>query len=106
MSSSLTLRASPASIRAGLTPRRARPLAARRAQPVTAALKPQEDLQAVVLGGGIAGLLTAHVLSARFDRVILVDKDCLQGGRVEHETFKEVSFGGQNLLGFARLEVW
>ena len=33
--------------------------------------------QAVVLGGGFAGLLTARVLSDQFDQVTLVERDPL-----------------------------
>ena len=47
---------------------------------------------AVVVGGGISGLLTAHVLSQRLDRVVLVDKDDIRGSSVAYETFPEVYF--------------
>lgn len=46
---------------------------------------------AIVIGGGIAGLLSAHVLSRHLESVILIDKDDVNTGRVQHETFSEVS---------------
>lgn len=44
---------------------------------------------AIVIGGGIAGLLTASVLSKRVDKVLLIEKDDITG-TVETETFGEV----------------
>ena len=35
--------------------------------------------KAVVIGGGIAGLLTARVLSDYFEKVLLVEKDIYEG---------------------------
>lgn len=52
--------------------------------------RPAQPLEAVVIGGGIAGLLTAHVLSEEFDRVTLIEKDHVYGTDVQEETFKEV----------------
>lgn len=46
---------------------------------------------AVVIGGGIAGLLAAHVLTKHLDRVILVEKDDVETGRIAREAFDEVS---------------
>jgi glycine/D-amino acid oxidase-like deaminating enzyme len=48
-------------------------------------------LSVVVVGGGIAGLLTAHVLADKVDRVTLIEKDLVETARVEDETFKEAS---------------
>jgi len=73
-------------------PKRARHLIPRKHVPIVAAHVTNEKmpLEAVVIGGGIAGLLTAHVLSEKFDRVVMVEKDNVESGRVEDETFKEV----------------
>lgn len=54
-------------------------------------LRAQKRPDVVIVGGGIAGLLTASVLSKRLRNVMLVEKDNIDG-RVEFETFKEVSF--------------
>lgn len=48
-----------------------------------------DRLSAVILGAGVAGLLTASVACKHFDDVHLIDKDFL-GGRVENETIVEV----------------
>jgi heterodisulfide reductase subunit A-like polyferredoxin len=45
----------------------------------------------VVIGGGIAGLLAANVFSKQVDKVLLVEKDDING-RVDSETFQEVRF--------------
>lgn len=45
---------------------------------------------AIVIGGGIAGLLSAHVLSKHLKKVTLIEKDEINAGRVELETFSEV----------------
>jgi 2-polyprenyl-6-methoxyphenol hydroxylase-like FAD-dependent oxidoreductase len=39
----------------------------------------QTGRQAIVIGGGLAGLLAARVLADRFDQVTIVDRDCLPG---------------------------
>jgi hypothetical protein len=51
---------------------------------------PPKGLQAVVVGGGIGGLLAAHSLTRHFDRVVLLEKDAAGSARVEDETFKQV----------------
>lgn len=51
----------------------------------------QGGLTAVVLGGGMAGLLAARVACNHFSAVTLVDKDRLLGPRVEDESVLEVS---------------
>ena len=43
----------------------------------------------VVIGGGIAGLLAANVFSKQVDKVLLVEKDDING-TVETETFQQV----------------
>lgn len=43
----------------------------------------------VVVGGGIAGLLAANVFSKQVDKVLLVEKDDINGS-VESETFQQV----------------
>ena len=48
---------------------------------------------AIVIGGGIAGMLAASVLSKRVDNVVLIEKDDITG-TVETETFGEVSLNG------------
>jgi len=44
----------------------------------------------VVIGGGIAGLLAANVFSKQVDKVLLVEKDDINGS-VETETFQQVN---------------
>jgi heterodisulfide reductase subunit A-like polyferredoxin len=44
----------------------------------------------VVIGGGIAGLLAANVFSKQVDKVLLIEKDDINGS-VESETFQQVS---------------
>lgn len=49
-------------------------------------------LTAVVVGGGICGLLTSHVLCKHFDRVCLIEKDeILLDEDLVNESFQEVS---------------
>ena len=49
--------------------------------------------EAVIIGGGVAGLLAAHVACKHgFNRVTLLDRDLL-GGDVQQETVQEVSLG-------------
>lgn len=45
---------------------------------------------ALVLGGGMAGLLAARVACNHFSKVTIVDKDRLLGPRVEDEGVLEV----------------
>ena len=54
--------------------------------------------QAVVVGGGIAGLLAAAAACKRFGRVVLLEQDEL-GGRVEEESVEEAStVAGESVL--------
>ncbi|GAB4813107.1 hypothetical protein N2152v2_000153 [Parachlorella kessleri] len=56
-----------------------------------AALAPANVREAVIIGGGVAGLLAAHVACQHgFHRVTLLDRDLL-GGKVEYETVHETA---------------
>jgi heterodisulfide reductase subunit A-like polyferredoxin len=44
----------------------------------------------VVIGGGIAGLLAANVFSKQVDKVLLIEKDDINGS-VATETFQQVN---------------
>jgi len=62
-------------------------------------LPPAGCREAVVIGGGVAGLLAAHVACKHgFSRVTLLDRDLL-GGKVQQETVQEASVStGRGLL--------
>lgn len=52
----------------------------------------KRDMEAVVVGGGISGLLSAHVLAAYCDSIVIVDKDeLLTAPRVGWNPSSEVS---------------
>ena len=60
-----------------------------------AALPQAGAREAIIVGGGVAGLLAAHVACQHgFSRVTLLDRDLL-GGKVEQETLQEVGAGLQ-----------
>ena len=70
--------------------------------------KPDEPTSALVLGGGVAGLLAAAVSLLHFDRVCLVEQDDLSG-RVEDESIIQVhAVGGLQAadIGFRRHARW
>jgi heterodisulfide reductase subunit A-like polyferredoxin len=48
------------------------------------------NIQAVVIGGGIGGLLAAHSLAKYVDRVVLLEKDAAGSARIEDESFSQV----------------
>ncbi|WP_327292901.1 FAD-dependent oxidoreductase [Streptomyces sp. NBC_01198] len=43
----------------------------------------EETSGAVVVGGGLSGLLAAHVLARRFERVTVIERDALSAGAPE-----------------------
>ncbi|POM26452.1 putative epoxidase LasC [Actinomadura rubteroloni] len=60
-----------------------------------------ENGRAVVLGAGIAGLLTARVLSEHYDEVVVVERDELPD-RPDHRRFVPQSHHAHGLLGSGR----
>lgn len=76
-----------------------RPIAAVVAAP-SATNKPiptrEKQIQAVVIGGGIGGLLAAHSLARYVDRVVLLEKDPAGSARIEEETFSQVNKACKN----------
>ena len=59
----------------------------------------------IIIGGGIAGLLTASVCSRRYSKVLMVERDDITNGRIEGETFEEVSMLEMRLTVFSRLRL-
>jgi len=60
--------------------------------------------RALVIGGGIAGLCAARVLSRYFERVSVVERDLLPGGP-EHRPGAPQSHHGHGLLVRGLLEL-
>lgn len=52
----------------------------------------KRDMKAVIVGGGISGLLSAHILATYCDSIVMIDKDeLLTAPRVGWNPLSEVS---------------